>query len=262
VVKKIERGASDFAALSRYSDALDADVIAIQEVDGAAAARQVFRRHEFCFGGSRALQNNGFAIRRGLAFRCAPDYLPLSLGDSVRRGVVIELFPGTPDAMWLMSVHLKSGCARGALDSQRKPCQKLALQVAPLEDWIDAQARAGRRFGVVGDFNRELLREQGPARGENGQQLQLWPEINDGSPPGATLSNAATGSHFRNCAGGERQSGYIDQIVLGERLATALVPDSFERLTWQPADAARLKLSDHCPIAVRLRLARAISSRN
>ena len=95
-----------------------------------------------------------------------------------------------------------------------------------------------------------------------GQRQQLWPEINDGSPPAATLSNAAAGSRFRNCAGGERQSGYIDQIVLGARLATTQVPDSFERLTWQAADAVRLKLSDHCPIAVRLRLSRPISSRN
>jgi endonuclease/exonuclease/phosphatase family metal-dependent hydrolase len=258
VVKKIERGASDFAALARYVDALNADVVAIQEVDGAAAARQVFRHHEFCFSGARALQNNGFAIRRGVPFRCADDYLPLSLGNSVRRGVVVELYPGTAQALWLMSVHLKSGCARGLLDSERAACQKLAIQVAPLEQWIDTAARAGKHFGVLGDFNRELLREHGPARSDVGQQQQIWPEINDGEPAGALLLNVADGYRFRNCASGERHSGYIDQIVLGQRLAAALVPDSFERQVWKAEEAARLTLSDHCPIAIQIR----ISSRN
>ena len=258
VVKKIERGASDFTALARYAAELDADVIAVQEVDGAAAARQVFRNHEFCFSGSRALQNNGFAMRRGVPFRCAEDYVPLSLGNSVRRGVVVVIFPGTANEIWLMSVHLKSGCARPPLDTGPPACQKLATQVEPLERWIDAQALAGKRFAVLGDFNRELLREHGPARNAAGGQQQIWPEINDGEPRGAVLLNAAAGERFRNCASGERHSGYIDQIVLGQRLASAFVPQSFERMTWKPQEAARLTLSDHCPIAIRLR----ISSRN
>ncbi len=33
-------------------------------------------------------QKNGFAIRRGLPFRCEPEYEPLSLDNAVRRGVV------------------------------------------------------------------------------------------------------------------------------------------------------------------------------
>jgi endonuclease/exonuclease/phosphatase family metal-dependent hydrolase len=218
----------------------------------------VFRNNEFCFSGSRALQNNGFAIRRGVPFRCAADYEPLSLGNSVRRGVVAVIYPGTVNEMTLMSVHLKSGCARPLLDAGPAACQKLARQVEPLELWIDAQARAGRRFAVLGDFNRELLREQGPARNEAGVQQQLWPEINDGEPHGAVLLNAAAGARFRNCASGERHSGYIDQIVLGQRLASTLVPESFERLTWKQQEAARLTLSDHCPVAIRLQ----ISSRN
>ncbi len=258
VVKKVERSGNDYAALARYANELNADVIAIQEVDGAGAARQVFRSHEFCFSASRALQNNGFAIRRGIPFRCAEDYEPLSLGNSVRRGVVVIIYPNTINEMTLMSVHLKSGCARPRLDAKFAACQKLAKQVAPLENWIDAQARAGKRFAVLGDFNRELLREHGPARNQSGGQQELWPDINDGEPRGATLLNVAAGERFRNCASGERHRGYIDQIVLGQRLAGTLVPNSFERLTWQGQEAARLTLSDHCPIAIRLQ----ISSRN
>ena len=47
------------------------------------------------------------------------------------------------------------------------------------------------------------------------------------------------------------QSGYIDYIVLGPALAAARLPGSFQRLTYAPRDAWRLKLSDHCPVAIR-----------
>ena len=100
-------------------DTLDADVVALQEVDGPDAARLVFPDYQFCFSGRVAVQNNGFAIRRGLPFACAPDLTDLSMNDDVRRGVELRLFPGTPQELRLLSVHLKSGCARDPLDSTR-----------------------------------------------------------------------------------------------------------------------------------------------
>lgn len=254
VAAKLERSAIDLAAMASYARELDADVIAIQEADGAGAARQVFTDYNFCFTGSRALQNNGFAIRRGVPFRCGADIDSLSLGDSVRRGASLVLYPGTRQEMHLLGVHLKSGCARQRLDSALGACEKLARQVPALESWIDAEARAGHRYAVLGDFNRELLAEHGAARNAAGQLQSLWAEINDGEPPGARLVNVAAGEHFRNCATGQNHSGFIDQILLGERLAPQLIPGSFERLTWRPRDAARLILSDHCPLAVSLKI--------
>src|SRR5688572_26970584 len=66
VAHQLARSSEDIAVLRRYARALDADVIALQEVDGPDAARLVFSDHEFCFSGRVALQNNGFAIRRGV----------------------------------------------------------------------------------------------------------------------------------------------------------------------------------------------------
>jgi hypothetical protein len=87
IAHELARSNEDVAALRRHARTLDADVIALQEVDGADAARLVFPDYEFCFSGRVALQNNGFAIRRGLPHRCAPELLDLSLADDVRRGV-------------------------------------------------------------------------------------------------------------------------------------------------------------------------------
>ncbi len=53
---------------------------------------------------------------------------------------------------------------------------------------------------------------------------------------------------------GQVQRGYIDYILLGGALQRSLVPGSFERLTYSGTDAWRLKLSDHCPVAVELLL--------
>jgi endonuclease/exonuclease/phosphatase family metal-dependent hydrolase len=227
-------------------------VIALQEVDGADAARLVFPGYEFCFTGSRHLQNTGFALRVGLPKRCGPDLTALSLDDTLRRGAELVLFPGESRELHLLSVHLKSGCSDKSLASGGKACDTLARQVPALEGWIDAQARAGHRFAVLGDFNRDLLREHGPARAPSGQPLQLWPEIADDDPPDAHLRNVAEGQPFRNCVPGQAHSAFIDHIVVGRRLASALVPGSFERVTFSAADARHARLSDHCPLAVRL----------
>jgi endonuclease/exonuclease/phosphatase family metal-dependent hydrolase len=255
IVPRLARGAADFAALRRYAAQLDADVLALQEVDGAGAARRVLPGYEFCFSGRPNVQKNGFAIRRGLPFRCEGDYAPVSLDDRFRRGVVITLFPGTAAEMTLMNVHLKSGCPAGPLNNTtQENCVNLAAQVPPLEAWIDAQARAGRRFGVLGDFNRRLAAEVGPARDPAGRQLNVWPEINDHDPPGAELVNVTASMPFVKCVADDEYDSYIDQIVLGRKLARSVVPRSFQRVTFTLQDHHDFRLSDHCPVGIELSL--------
>jgi len=247
VAHELARSGEDIAALRRHARALDADVIALQEVDGPEAARLIFPDHEFCFSGRVAVQNNGFAIRRGVPFACGPELRDISLNDDVRRGVEVRLFPATAQELRLLSVHLKSGCSRDPLDSDRRGCAELARQIPVLEGWIDLQAREGKSFAVLGDFNRDLRRED--------PENSLWAAIDDADPPEADLVNTAAGQEFQNCSPAQTFSGYIDYIVLGRRMARGLVPDSFGRALYRPRDAIRRKLSDHCPVFIRLRVA-------
>jgi endonuclease/exonuclease/phosphatase family metal-dependent hydrolase len=247
VAERLARSSEDLRALRRYARRLDADVIALQEVDGEAAARLVFTDHEFCFSSRVAVQKTGFAIRRGLPFACGPELTELSLRDDVRRGVEIRVLPGTPREMRLLSVHLKSGCSRDPLDSSRPACTQLRSQVSVLEKWIDDQAASGIPFGVLGDFNRDLRREPpGPS---------LWADLDDADPPDADLVNTAEGQAFQNCSPAQTFSGYIDYILLGRQMARGLVAGSFGRELFRPKDALRRKLSDHCPVFIRLRVA-------
>ena len=251
VARRFERSARDFAVLERYGRSLDADVIALQEVDGPSAARLVFPDYEFCFTGRQHVQNTGFAVRRGVPFRCGPDDRELSLGDTLRRGKELAVFPGEAREIRLLSVHLKSGCSTAPLTAPDKACRDLARQAPALEAWIDTQARAGRRFAVLGDFNRDLLSEQSRHLGRSDS---LWAEIDDGSPPEAHLRLAAEGETFRNCAPGQGYRGYIDNIVLSRTLAAEVVPGSFGRVTYSASDARHARLSDHCPVSIRLKI--------
>jgi endonuclease/exonuclease/phosphatase family metal-dependent hydrolase len=244
VAATLERSATDLAAMAQVAEVLNADLVAIEEVDGPAAANQVFRGYQFCFTGGREVQNTGFAIRRGLPYRCGPDLVELSLGDELRRGATLVLYPGSARELHLLAVHLKSGCARGSRDSRAQACARLARQAPALHAWGAAERRAGHRFAVLGDFNRDLLHEQG-----DGLWARMGADTDD-----ARLVNTAAAAAFHNCYAGQTHTGYIDYILLGSTLASALVPGSFERLAYAPADAWRLKLSDHCPVAVRLHL--------
>ncbi len=246
-----ERSNADFAALARYARKLDADVIAIQEVDGQGPARRIFNNYKYCFSGRSHVQNLGFAIRPTLPYRCDGDLALLSLGDSVRRGVQLTLWPASADEMHLLTVHLKSGCGRRTLDSGKAECATLAQQVPILRQWIDAEAAAGHRFAILGDFNRDLKWDRGAARNAAGQLSSLWNELD---VPARRLTLAANLGAFENCSITQNFPGYIDQIVLGPTLATRVIAGSMRRLTYENADAASRRLSDHCPVSIALRL--------
>jgi endonuclease/exonuclease/phosphatase family metal-dependent hydrolase len=247
VAAKLARSGEDIAALRGHAKRLNADIIALQEVDGDAAARLVFPGYSFCFSNRVNVQNIGFAIRGGLPYQCGPELVDLSIQDDVRRGVELRLFPGGPHEMRFLSVHLKSGCSRDPLDSARTSCAQLSAQIPVLERWIDGQASEQKPFAVLGDFNRDLRREPATAA--------LWGALDDADPPGADLVNTAEGQEFQNCSPGQTFSGYIDYIVLGQKMARGLVTGSFGRELFRPEDARRRKLSDHCPVFIRLRVA-------
>ncbi|HEV7607494.1 MAG TPA: HAD family acid phosphatase [Steroidobacteraceae bacterium] len=254
ITKHEPRTPDDYASLRRYATELRADIVALQEVDGPEAAAQVFPGYDYCFSTRAHTQKNGFAIRRGLPHRCEPEYEPLSLDNAVRRGVVVTFFPGTTDEFQLMSVHLKSGCPAGPLTAPGRNCELLSRQVAPLEAWIEGEANAGHRFGLLGDFNRRFTIEKGPARDAQGRQLNVYAEIDDGIPAASKLTNITGAAKFTPCTTDSEYREYIDNILLGRDLAKDVVKKSFVRVVFNDADAKAHWLSDHCPVGIELRL--------
>jgi endonuclease/exonuclease/phosphatase family metal-dependent hydrolase len=242
------RTEADYAQLRAYVMALNADVIAFQEVESAAAAARVFdsasyrifiearegsARRSPCRGRDGLTlnaQRTGFAVRRDLAVERYDDLTALQLGDpDLRSGVDILVRPNAGEPVRLLSVHLKSGCSAGAT---QEACPTLFEQVPVLEAWIDARAAEGTRFAVLGDFNRRLA-----LPGDT-----VWADWDDGVPAEADLE-LASGQTGPRC--NPRFRDFIDFIVLDRRAASDLI--GFEEKTFSGE-----ALSDHCAVTATL----------
>jgi endonuclease/exonuclease/phosphatase family metal-dependent hydrolase len=238
----------DLKRLRAFAADADLDVIAMQETDGREVAKRIFPDHVFCFTTRHNVQNVGFGVRRGIPHRCDRDYRALSLGGDVRRGADLTLYPGTDRAIRLLNVHLKSACNSDPLSESRDACQTLQRQVPILEDWIDRRARAGNAFAVIGDFNRRFDIERETARNAQGQTVAIWPEINDGDPPGAELVNPGVEHGAVGCGNGFGARQPIDHFVLGRKLSRALVAGSYK--VWDYRHNQRWP--DHCLLTIEL----------
>lgn len=250
-----ERSEADFQALARTAaqlhDEVRADAVALQEVDGPDAARQVFRQgwKLDCFVQRAHPQKVGFAIREGVPYRCNGDLRALDVDGSTRAGADVTLYPGTPRQVRLLAVHLKSGCFDGRMDRHFSPCTRLQQQAPVVEAWIDQRVREGIDFAVLGDFNRQLERDAryGPGP-DKSAPVNLFQDWSDNDPPGAVLVRASEGQHYQRCDGADHHKHYIDDILISQSLAEKNKGRRFTRLPYAPEDQDR-QLSDHCPVA-------------
>lgn len=240
-VGAVKRSEADYEALAVLAAELDADIVALQEVDGPAAAARVFpsSEYDFFFSDRHNVQRTGFAVRKDIEVIADDDFLALALDGSVRRGTDITVKIGD-QPLRLLSVHLKSRCFDDPLDTDNRHCGKLAAQLPILEDWIDERTEEDIPFIVLGDFNRRF---DVPGEG-------FYAEIDDADPPPLDLVRAIEGVESE-CLGG-RFPLYIDHIILDEQAAPMMIAGSFEQIQITEADEEQFALSDHCPIAVRL----------
>ena len=229
----------DIDLLRRYAGELDADVIAVQEVDGPAIAARVFPPDKYSIHMSHdhIVQRVGIVVRRGIRYTANPDLTGLDVdrGGQLRSGVDVTLRLQPP--LRILAQHLKTGCFDERLTSRtRRACAELREQMPPLLDWIRARGSEGIAFAIMGDFNRHM----------DGRD-QLWAALRRAAP----LIRANEG-RASPCWGGE---AFIDHIMLGGAARDWLLPDSLRVLTYRESGADwKQRLSDHCPVSVRLRL--------
>jgi hypothetical protein len=237
VARDHSRDSADLDRIAWYASSLDADVIAFQEVQDAAIAARIFEGFRICIAGGRGVQHVGFAVRAGIAHRCGQPLDAISLGGTQRVGMRLMLFPDSPRAVELLTVHLKSGCADAPLDSGSTACTLLGAQARQLAAWLDAQAQS--RFIVLGDFNRGDADVDADA---------FWRTLADGDPANAPFVFANAGVPFRNCNIGAGFTRAIDHILVSRALAPDMVPASFRKAGYRESDALRYRLPDHCPV--------------
>ncbi|MFT8245909.1 endonuclease/exonuclease/phosphatase family protein [Roseomonas sp. BN140053] len=235
------RSADDLARLRDYARRLAPDVLALQEVDGPEAAALILDPADWqvFFPAESDVQRVGIAVRRGLRAVQEPDLLGLDLRPgarrSLRRGVDVTLQAGT-SRLRLLALHLVSGCRQEALSGSRE-CDGLGEQAGVVAGWIAQRREEGVPFVVLGDFNRRMDRRREPFLAVLTQQAPLL---------------RATAGVSNPCWGGRP---FIDHLLLGGAARGWLVPDSLRVLVYAEREPEwRARLSDHCPVSIRLDL--------
>jgi endonuclease/exonuclease/phosphatase family metal-dependent hydrolase len=236
------RRPEDIALLARYAAELNADVIAIQEVDGPASAGRIFPpdRYVIHMTGGHVVQRVGVVIRRGIEFTPNPDMTAIDLPHSgLRSGADVTLHLGGT-LLRVLAVHLKTGCRYSPLQHSSRPaCAELAEQIPPLAAWIAARRAEGTAFIVMGDFNRWMDDHDGRAE-------PLWGSLRQAAP----LVRATQGM-ASPCWGGER---FVDHIIAGGPAGDWLERGTLRVLVFRETGAEwKERLSDHCPVSVYLR---------
>jgi endonuclease/exonuclease/phosphatase family metal-dependent hydrolase len=244
VARTLARDSADFGKLAALVRRLDADVIAFQEVQSEAIAQRVFRGYQICIATGAGVQHTGFAVRDGLNIRCDAPLTSLATSGRARAGQVLTLFPPDGPPIELLSVHLKSGCARDPLHSPTAACRQLAEQAQALGEWIHPRAIAGSAFIVLGDLNRGGLPDADD---------EFWALLH----PDA-FTAAASQLPFRNCVFGAPYGDFIDHILVAQSLLPRLHTEGFRQMRFQPGEATRYLLSDHCPVSVSLSLSHSL----
>lgn len=228
------RSADDFDRLARYARALNADVVAIEEVDGWSVASRLFPRDRYSIHMTHdhVVQRVGIAVRRSLHYDVNPDVTGLGFGH-LRSGADITLHLGAAD-LRVLAVHLKKGCRDRWAVAGSLACRELRDQAQLLADWIAARRQEGAAFLILGDFNRIM----------DGNDAVL-----------ASLRQAAplvraTEGRSSPCWGNE---SFIDHILAGGAAAAWMRPETLRVLRYRETDPAwKDRLSDHCPVSVRL----------
>jgi len=259
-----ERQQSDYLALAKYATKLNADIVALQEVENADYARKVLGdEYDYYFSSRDWIQRVGVAVKKssGLTVK-AQEYRDLDMGKT-RYGMDLTLSKNGKD-LRLLAVHLKSGCFTHKLDKisvkkiklrsrkdkyKKIACATLSNQTWPLERWIDHRAQESTPYIVLGDFNRRFAED---IRNNYSETQGFWQAIDD---DGYEALWSPTLENDSKCWGGYYKD-YIDHIVLDPRAKANMVAGSFEQIVFKGQYTKKLAnaLSDHCPISVKITL--------
>ena len=273
------------AALLRQGDA---DVVLLQEVSDAAAARLLLGPAYRVVGSDEMWKEHSIAQNLAIGWRISRfDQPPRGElieavsqagadGRVTRPGLALAIDLGGGRRLALLNLHLKAGCRQGRLNevTSRSPerafrrkadCAVFQRQVPEIERWADDKLRQGYGVIIAGDFNRDLLRElrgRMPARADGSDPAEpavptrvasLVAELSDESPPAAWFA-VARAKRYPKLADCHR---HIDSFLLSRNLDGWLATPVGQVATVvlplaEPVSLDRVRPSDHCPHLLRL----------
>lgn len=249
------RSQADYQALANYAATLNADIIALQEVQSEKALKRVFpesqwqsvvssrpdneayecRGHEGLFS---TPQRTAFVIKKGINYQAQADFKALALDNpGLRYGTSISLNNGQLE---ILNVHMKSGCFVSDYRKENKKACTMYQQQGPiLEKWVNQRVESKQAFVVLGDFNHRLV----------DQQNRFWQELSKEDGERILLSSM---QNLQSCH--PKYKAPIDHIITGP-ISTQWIVDGSQNVDAfgkQGELDYKDMLSDHCPISLTL----------
>lgn len=243
----VARNETQVALLKSYGDKMNADIIALQEVDGAQAAARLFdaSAFDFHFTARNSRERVGFAYKKGLNVTTHPDVTSIQHGDNLRWGADVTLTREDGSSIRMLNVHLKSRCwstPEGGTPPSFEDagsCETLKKQGESIDEWIEARRAASEAFVVIGDFNHNFSAAD-----------MFWKRF--WADDTTQDLNSPTFSETSRCY--TQFPNYIEHIAMSPQVWAQVKPGSFEQTTFSNSDLATNQdiLSDHCPMVVEI----------
>ncbi|GAB5466239.1 MAG: endonuclease/exonuclease/phosphatase family protein [Candidatus Kapaibacteriales bacterium] len=231
---KIQRSDADFKNIASIIDALDADILALQEIENVSALRNVVRyldNYQIQMVDTEAPQDNAFLVKEGITVEELEVYSPINvLLERTRPGLLLSCSKAGFDFK-ILSVHFKSTSRYDDTPEKKQLSYDLRRkQSAAVNRFNDSLVAEGiYDFAVLGDFN------DNPNRG-NSQISELKGKL-------TFLTDSLTSCKNPNW-------DMIDHIALGRGLYrkyienTLFIYNHYSTISEQAA----YKVSDHCPV--------------
>ncbi len=254
----LDRTESDYQELRDFAATMNADIVALQEVENEAAVARVFPTDEWeivlserpnsdpyiCRGSGRTStqQKVAYAIKKGVSYENLGSFEELGLGNpGLRHGLVIKLMD-TPEPVELLNVHMKSGCfVNDYAASDRDACETFEEQAPILDGWIEERIQNETGFIVLGDFNHRIV--------EPGNRL--WSDLTN--MDGSTVELRSSMQNIRGCH--PRYPAPIDHVVVGSTALDYYKEGSESVFYFTDENMTEDEmLSDHCPVGLDLTL--------
>ncbi|MEL7478607.1 MAG: endonuclease/exonuclease/phosphatase family protein [Pseudomonadota bacterium] len=231
------RSEADYEKLKVYASNLNADVVALQEVESAKAVARVFPEEKWQIIISDRPDSQTYTCREsGLTSTQQKAIAAPRAG--LRQGIKLTI-QHEDEKLHIVNLHLKSGCfVDDYLDSDKESCAVLSQQIKILDNYLESQQLNQENWIVLGDFNHRLANPNNRFRKDLFHSPGLFGDKSFPNNQLQNLTDGKTGCH-------PKYPAPIDHIFVSSALSTKYNSESLKFHYFDNMNIDDM-LSDHC----------------
>ncbi|MAD88449.1 MAG: endonuclease [Pseudoalteromonas sp.] len=249
------RSEADYKKLKAYASNLNADIVALQEVESAKAVARVFPEKEWQIiisdrpdsqtytcresGLTSTQQKVAFVVRNSVKIDSVEQLKAIAAPRAgLRQGIKLTI-QHEDEKLHIVNLHLKSGCfVDDYLDSDKESCAVLSQQIKILDNYLESQQLNQENWIVLGDFNHRLANPNNRFRKDLFHSPGLFGDKSFPNNQLQNLTDGKTGCH-------PKYPAPIDHIFVSSALSTKYNSESLKFHYFDNMNIDDM-LSDHC----------------